>query len=634
MASRVAAAIRQAAGPRTTSVACYVAFAVAAGLVAYWKAYSQFQPYDDEGYVLLSLKEFLHHGALYNHVFSQYGPFPFEFWGAIYKLLGATVTPDNARVMVIVLWVAIGLLIGVTVERVTGSLVIGLIAAVAGFQCCNVITNEVLIPDDLTTLLELAIVAVAALGRARPPLRAALIGALVAATLLTKINSGGCALLAVCLALAACWSQPRLRRRASWLLVLAGTAVPLVLMLRDLGHTWAQDFALVIVLGIGALGLTLGPQHSPGRDPDAVDGLQLRLFVLALAAALLLIAIVIVALGTTPGALIHGVIIGPLGQRNGFFIPYDTKISAVDLSVFGFVCAAVTRRAAARAPVSALPGVARTVISVAILLWAAGEVPISITPDPTTLGVAMPFTWLVLRPPRLGPGEDEHRFARLILAAMPLYCVIVAYPVAGSQLGYAATLFVPAAGVILADGVRQLRAWIAEQPGLGTWPQAGAGIAGIALLALLSYQALFQQAVSEAQTYSSLKPLPFYGTSRLRQAPSDVADLAGIVTVLRSRCDTFVTWPGMDSFYLWTGMNPPTGLNVTAWVNILDAKQQQRVVDAVNGTPRLCLVHNPTLEGNWETSGPPPQRPLLQFVSSGFKPIFQANGYTVSIRSR
>ena len=49
------------------------------GLAASSLLFSTFMIYDDEGYVLLSLKTFAEGGGLYERVYSQYGPFFFLF---------------------------------------------------------------------------------------------------------------------------------------------------------------------------------------------------------------------------------------------------------------------------------------------------------------------------------------------------------------------------------------------------------------------------------------------------------------------------------------------------------------------------------------------------------------------------
>lgn len=67
------------------------------GYLAYLSVFTGFMPYDDEGYVLVTLRSFITGQPLYDRVFTQYGPFYFEFFG----LLGALGVPfdhDSGRV--------------------------------------------------------------------------------------------------------------------------------------------------------------------------------------------------------------------------------------------------------------------------------------------------------------------------------------------------------------------------------------------------------------------------------------------------------------------------------------------------------------------------------------------------------
>jgi hypothetical protein len=614
-------------------LAGYGGFVIVAVLVAFWKIYAQFSNYDDEGYVLLSIKQFIRGGALYNHVFSQYGPFPYEFWGGLYSLLGRNITPDNARLVVIAMWLAIALLVGLTVERITKSLLCGLIATVVAFTSVSVITNEPMIPDGLAALLTISTISVAGLLAHRERLRMALIGILLAALLLTKINLGGSALLAVCLALSV--YSPKLARHPQLmrLFVAAGVAMPFVLMYKDLGQDWAENLALLIALGVAAVGVALGSLELPRATTVTAGKLEFMWFACAFVGAILFLTTLIVILGTSPGELIHGVLIGPLGQRNAFSIAAQISVTAVDLAVAGFVCSVAARRLMGQAMIPLLAGLSRIVVAVLILLWASSALPISISPDPTTLGVALPFTWLVVRSTQPAAAEARQWLTRILLATLPVYGAIGIYPVAGSQVGYADTAFVPAAAVILADGVRQIRRLGTARVDQGSPRMQGAPrLAGLGLLAVLSYQLLLQPAVSFGSAYRSLTPLPFAGASRIRQPHQLVAAYAGLVDVLHTRCDTFLTLPGMNSFYLWANMDPPTGLNTTSWMYLLSDAQQQQVVDAVDRVPRLCLIRNYQILADWEGNGPPPMRPLLRYVSSGFEPIYQGAGYTVLVR--
>jgi hypothetical protein len=607
----------------------YGAFLLVAALVAYWKAFSSFPPYDDEGYVLLSLREFLRLGGLYSHVYSQYGPFPYELWGAVYKVLGTAVTPDNARGIVILVWLLSSLLVGLAAERVADSLLTGLIAAVAAFAALGAIVNEVLIPDDLTTLLAILLIAVAALAANHTRLRHALIGVCVGALLMTKVNIGGAVFLASCLAIAGASPALAGRREIPWGFAALGVVMALVVTGRDLSASWAENLAVLVALG--ALGVGAAADRvRPTDDGQRVSPPDWLWFIAATLATVIVIAVVIVALGTTPGDLVHGVVVGPLGQRNAFSEPAVLPTVTVDLAVSGLVCALVARRAVAGV-IGPLPaGLARVVIGVLILLWASSALPFTPNPDPTTLGVALPFAWLVAAPPAI--SQPRQRLTRLLMAAVPVYAAIGIYPVAGSQTAYATAIFLPAAAVIMADGVGQLRAWSGTRvPGARPHPFGTARLIGIGLLAVLGYQLLLQPAVSAGNGYADSTALRIAGATRVRLPAATAAAYTGLTDTLRTRCDQFLTLPGMDSFYLWADRVPPTGDNVTAWMFLLSDAQQQRIVDSVQHVRRLCLVSNPTQLANWEEGRTPPARPLYRFVTgAAFKPIYSAGGYTIA----
>ena len=53
--------------------------------------FHRFMLYDDEGYVLISLKNFSLHGSLYDQVYSQYGPAFYLIYDALQRLLGSRI---------------------------------------------------------------------------------------------------------------------------------------------------------------------------------------------------------------------------------------------------------------------------------------------------------------------------------------------------------------------------------------------------------------------------------------------------------------------------------------------------------------------------------------------------------------
>ena len=72
----------------------FLAAASAATCVCVWAsrfaAFNGFQPYDDEGYILLSLREYARGGVLYDEVYSQYGPAYFELVTSTFAVLTST----------------------------------------------------------------------------------------------------------------------------------------------------------------------------------------------------------------------------------------------------------------------------------------------------------------------------------------------------------------------------------------------------------------------------------------------------------------------------------------------------------------------------------------------------------------
>ena len=76
--------------------------------------------------MLISLKSFLDHGSLYDDVFTQYGPFYYEFWGGAFSILGISVNHDGGRVATMAAWLLSSLLIGLSTWRISRSIVLGL----------------------------------------------------------------------------------------------------------------------------------------------------------------------------------------------------------------------------------------------------------------------------------------------------------------------------------------------------------------------------------------------------------------------------------------------------------------------------------------------------------------------------
>ncbi len=186
------------AGARWLAPIAYGAVLLGSAFAAYWAMFSQFAPYDDSGFFINSIRLFTQGQTLYNDVFSDYGPFSYELWGALFGLLGHTISTDSGRLAVVGLWLATSLVLGISCQRLTGRLSIGVIVQVLSFSLLTALINEPMHASDVVCALFAATVAVVAFvlpRRRRAGLLA--IGAIVAALVLTKVNVGGFAAIAV-----------------------------------------------------------------------------------------------------------------------------------------------------------------------------------------------------------------------------------------------------------------------------------------------------------------------------------------------------------------------------------------------------------------------------------------------------
>ena len=168
-------------------------FASVAALCAWLGFYTTFNSYgewDDEGYLLFSLKAFAHHGGLYTHIYSVFGPFYYEAFSTVFAWL--PVTLDNGRVATLVVALLASLGFGVAIRMFTRSVLAG-VATQAGtfFLLVLSFVDESMHPSILVwLLLAVALVALALVARGQRSVGCAVLGARVAAMVLTEVNTG------------------------------------------------------------------------------------------------------------------------------------------------------------------------------------------------------------------------------------------------------------------------------------------------------------------------------------------------------------------------------------------------------------------------------------------------------------
>jgi hypothetical protein len=563
--------------------------------------FSVFHPYDDEGYFLVTLRDYIGGHANYSQI---YGPFFYEAMGGVFRMLGLDVTTDNGRVVTLVLWLLASLIGGITVLALTRNLWLGAAAQFITFHALSTLTSEPMHPSGLIGLLLVSFGALAAYRSRFPRASVVLMGSVVAAIILVKINVGAFAALAVAFAFAATMSR-RWRQVLLSAIGLALVAAPLLLMARLFGLEWVWELALVISLSAAAVSIA-GYAAEP---PMIVGGDAIRL--LAGGAALMVACLGIAAVGgLRPFDLVDSVLTAQkLPQL--FVLPAQVGIpdvlwAALSLAAAGGILLA---RLGARAS-PAIPAFLRIAVGAFTLL--------SVLLLPSWYFVlALALAWVAVLPPVGDHQNPTDSLARLLLPALAVMETLQAYPVAGTQQWLAALLLVPVGAITFNDGLRQLQGWAAAHQN-PSFLKVAASLAPGALIVTVAVWPLF--AYYAASAYASGQPLGLPGASLMRLPPEQSSALQSLTRAIDQDCTSLITLPRMPSLYLWTGRAGIAQLNDGIWIFSLDASQQQSIVSRIQGQPGVCVVLSQAVL-NFEAEGRPvPRRPLVDYIDTNFQP--------------
>jgi hypothetical protein len=600
----------------------FLAVTVVTYLVARPQMFFAFPPYDDEGYMLVALKSFVNHGHLYDDDFAQYGPFYYELWGGLFSVFGIGVNHDGGRGVTLAVWVLTSLTLGLATARLAGSYLLGLGTQMLAFATLSSLVDEPMHPGGLICLLLAAVVAISCGVRAKTSLGAmALLGGAVGALLMVKANVGGFALLALALACAVSYPASTGRRWPRPLIEAGFVLIPFALMASKLGEEWAWHYAIHVAIAALAVVVALRAREERRRPNE-----ELRRLLGGLLAVVAASCLAIVAAGTSPGGLFEGLVGQPLRQAAAFSLPL---VLAGDADAFDAVALAAAlaylfcfRRRRPGPGWTVAISLLSVVVGVELALSPAGE---TLGFDLTGLGgyplSLLGFAWVALIP--LGEEErSDTAFARLLLPPLAVLQALHAYPVAGSQVPWAAFLLVPVGALCVANGVRGLAAAAGtERPRL-----ALAATTAVAAVGLLGYATLREPLNEARAAYDAREPLGLPGAEDVRLDPVEANLYRRLTHLIDVNCRALVTLPGMDSFYVWTRQAPPTYSNATGWPTLFDDARQRRTIGEIDPVQGLCLLENKPLAEGW-SAGVIPDTPLVRFMRREFEPFLRIGDY-------
>ena len=590
---------------------------LAAGLaVVGWLLMStNFMIHDDEGYVLIGLRNFSEHGRLYDEVFTQYGPAPFLYYDGWHRLLNWPITNLFGRTLTLLHWLGASFAAGLIAWRLSNRYWTALFTQVAVFGLMWQMTWEPPHPGGLIAIIAAVSLAgaVEAVWRGRTGIAALLLGLAGAALLLTKVNVG---LLWICSAGAFFLLHtdgPLLRGRGVWLAAIGLLVLPFMLMRPLLGEPWVLNLAVMFALSGGAVCALVAQEAAPVmRYRDWLVG-----FVGLAGLAVVIVGAVLIR-GTSAHGLLQGVLLDPLRHpvnfQLGFLWP---PLAWVALGAAVLVTALWRGQPSLRTHL--IDGVAGLrLLALGCFVWNA-QTWLTIHGVRGMISYALPLTPLFLLPLGEVPPGDRRRLAAALVALVGLGQVLHTYPVAGTQMAWATFLLVP----LFVSGLADAAAHLARRLPLPWF----AGATAAAALATSGWQAnlLLQQGW---QRWTSSDPLELPGAESVRP-PENIRHALRILTANAGlHADLLYSRPGMFSFNLWSGVPTPTRRNATHWFWLLIPDEQQAIIARLRTETRTAIISSQPLidfldhEMNMTITGP-----LNDFIRQHYRPLFRVSGY-------
>lgn len=433
--------------------------------------------------------------------------------------------------------------------------------------------------------------------------------------------------------LAAIWTVgPLYRRRWLRLAVIAAfLAVPLFITPRDLGLGWVRELLVLEFLATVAILAAARPLRPRPGDDEA----RLRRWLVAASAgfAFAFVAIlgIILLTGPSPGDVYEGIVTQAIRVRDALVLQVEFPPAALDWGIVAVAAAALTGRlrSAWFAKPAIWPGLLRAGAGLTILFSVAHIMPFGLEPaGKSPLVLPMVLAWVAALAPAAARESAQRRFLRVLLPALAVAETLQVYPVAGSQMGISAAVFVPVGALCLGDALKEMRVWGAAR-GAPVLERLGAvvDVSVVALAAMFALDSIVLPAATSAVAYRNQPKLPLPGASLLHIPPASVETYVGIVDLLhRHHCSTFVGYPSINSLYLWSGLEAPAPQLPNAWMDAFDGAQQQRVVDELRASPRPCAIRSEDQAAGYLTNGPPADLPLVHYVFNDFKTVAQV-GY-------
>jgi hypothetical protein len=141
--------------------------------------------------------------------------------------------------------------------------------------------------------------------------------------------------------------------------------------------------------------------------------------------------------------------------------------------------------------------------------------------------------------------------------------------------------------------------------------------------------------VANFQAYARQPAVALPGAGRLHLPQEQGEAYERIVELLRqNRCSTFVSYPGLNSIYLWSSLSAPKPQLPGPWMRLLDDRRQREVVEQLRGAKRPCAIRNESIAAMWLQGHSVDNAPLVRYISENFEFKEEIGGFQFLVPRR
>ena len=288
--------------------------------VGYWRMFSHFPGYDDEGYIMLTVRDYLAGGGLYGTVYTQYGPGFYVLMDVVFGLPGWAITHALVRWFTLGWWLAAAVGGAELVRHQTRKDGVAIAVGVVVFLYLCQFSEEAFHPGAVVVGLIPWMLRFMGSRSASETGRSLAIwaGAGTAFLGLLKINVGGLfgVGFVVWYLLLGRSSLPSWGRRLSALGV-GGIAIT-VLFMGSMQEPWVMLFWLLCVIGLIGIAAVVDAEREMAWSEVGVG-------VLAGVVTVALVGGVVMLRGTSTVELLQGVLLGPLQHADDYSFAIDWR---------------------------------------------------------------------------------------------------------------------------------------------------------------------------------------------------------------------------------------------------------------------------------------------------------------------